>query len=297
MNKSYDSLVDLFESIENFLRRLKIYIEIPPTQAPAVTEIVVKIMATLITVLALATEQMKQGRLSMFTFANDSLPLTLWQRNTQKNFWERRRLNQCSIDSTDSPTRSPRWLSRRLTKLSAVWSVRCRWYWKVRILSMYKNIHGTKDQSGRWQGLDRRYATEPRYVHLTGVIKYHLLTWSSSPHAGDSSSSEQDWTFVITQYHQFWAQRLKLLCRWQITRELLPLVVCRRSVGKSKYCPQSASSRYGHVVYRRRHLQKMEIGEFPYVDPWLTFAYLLPIFYQCWFSPIWLAGSGKSVLW
>ena len=66
MNKSYDSLVDLFESIENFLRRLKIYIEIPPTQAPAVTEIVVKIMATLITVLALATEQMKQGRLSMF---------------------------------------------------------------------------------------------------------------------------------------------------------------------------------------------------------------------------------------
>ncbi|KAN0103626.1 hypothetical protein V8E52_011808, partial [Russula decolorans] len=66
VNKSYDSLVDIFESIENFLIRLNIYIEIPPTQAPAVTEIVTKMMATLITVLALATEQMKQGRLKKY---------------------------------------------------------------------------------------------------------------------------------------------------------------------------------------------------------------------------------------
>ena len=65
MSKSYDSLVDVFECIENFLIRLSIYTEIPPNRAPAVTEIVTKIMATLITVLALATEQMKQGRLSM----------------------------------------------------------------------------------------------------------------------------------------------------------------------------------------------------------------------------------------
>ena len=72
MSKSYDSLVDVFESIENFLIRLKIYTEIPPTQAPAVTEIVTKIMATLITVLALATEQIKQGRISMFALANNS---------------------------------------------------------------------------------------------------------------------------------------------------------------------------------------------------------------------------------
>jgi hypothetical protein len=42
------------------------------------------------------------------------------------------------------------------------------------MLSTYEYIHGTKDQSGRWQGVNRRYATEPRYVHLTGVIKYHF---------------------------------------------------------------------------------------------------------------------------
>ena len=72
MSKSYDSLVDIFECIENFLIRLNIYTDIPPTEAPAMTEIVTKIMAELITVLALATEQMNQGRLSMFALANNS---------------------------------------------------------------------------------------------------------------------------------------------------------------------------------------------------------------------------------
>ena len=80
---SYDALVDIFECIENFLRRLSIYNEIRPT--PAMTEMVIKIMAELITVLALATKQMKQGRFSMSALANDHLWLTLSQRNTQKN--------------------------------------------------------------------------------------------------------------------------------------------------------------------------------------------------------------------
>ena len=60
---SYDALVDIFKCTEKFLRRLNIYTEIPPT--PAVTEVVIKIMAELITVLALARRQMKQGRFSM----------------------------------------------------------------------------------------------------------------------------------------------------------------------------------------------------------------------------------------
>ena len=93
MSKSYDALVDIFECIENFLIRLSIYTEIPPNQAPAITEVVIKIMAELVTVLALATKQMKQGRLSMFSLANKSHRLLSWQRNTQKNFWERRKLN------------------------------------------------------------------------------------------------------------------------------------------------------------------------------------------------------------
>ena len=62
MDAIYDSLVDMFECVENFLRRLAIYTEIEPT--PAMAEMVVKIMVELLSVLALATRQTTQGRLS-----------------------------------------------------------------------------------------------------------------------------------------------------------------------------------------------------------------------------------------
>jgi len=62
VRSSYEALVDIFECVENFLRRLKAYTDIPPT--PAMTEILIKIMAELLSVLALATKQINQGRLS-----------------------------------------------------------------------------------------------------------------------------------------------------------------------------------------------------------------------------------------
>ena len=62
MRESYDTLVDIFECIENFLRRLKIYTEIQPT--PTLIETVIKILVELLGVLVLATKQMKQGKLS-----------------------------------------------------------------------------------------------------------------------------------------------------------------------------------------------------------------------------------------
>ena len=83
VRESYDALVNIFECIENFLRRLSIYNEIPPT--PAMTEMVIKVMAELITVLALATKQMEQGRFSMSAVNNGHSWLILWQRNTPKN--------------------------------------------------------------------------------------------------------------------------------------------------------------------------------------------------------------------
>jgi hypothetical protein len=60
----YDALVDLLESIEHFLKRLDIYTKIPPT--PAMDEIVVKILVELLSTLALATKEFKQGRPSEF---------------------------------------------------------------------------------------------------------------------------------------------------------------------------------------------------------------------------------------
>ncbi|KAH8994006.1 hypothetical protein EDB92DRAFT_1852194 [Lactarius akahatsu] len=64
VSASYDALVNLFESTENFLRRLNIYTKIRRT--PAMTEIIVKILVELLSTLALATQQVKQGRLKKF---------------------------------------------------------------------------------------------------------------------------------------------------------------------------------------------------------------------------------------
>jgi hypothetical protein len=62
---SYDALLDLFECLGNFLKRLEIYTTIPPT--PIMTDIIVKIMVELLSVLALATKQVNQGRFSKST--------------------------------------------------------------------------------------------------------------------------------------------------------------------------------------------------------------------------------------
>ncbi|KAH8980477.1 hypothetical protein EDB92DRAFT_2107208 [Lactarius akahatsu] len=64
VSSSYDALVDLFESLANFLKRLRIYTNLPLT--PEMTETTVKIMVELLSVLALATKQIKQGRFKKF---------------------------------------------------------------------------------------------------------------------------------------------------------------------------------------------------------------------------------------
>lgn len=63
ISTSYDALLDLFECVASFLNRLHIYTERIPL-SPAMSDIVVKIMAQVLSVLALATKQINQGRLS-----------------------------------------------------------------------------------------------------------------------------------------------------------------------------------------------------------------------------------------
>ena len=65
VTSSYNALLELFERLGNFLKRLDIYMAIPPTAI--MTEIIVKIMAEIFSVLALATKQIRQGRLSKCT--------------------------------------------------------------------------------------------------------------------------------------------------------------------------------------------------------------------------------------
>jgi hypothetical protein len=67
VSSSYDALVDLFECIGNFLKRLRIYTDLPLSSS--MKDIIVKIMVELLSVLALATKQTKQGRFSKRIFA------------------------------------------------------------------------------------------------------------------------------------------------------------------------------------------------------------------------------------
>jgi hypothetical protein len=63
-----DSAIELLESIESFLNRLDIYTKVPST--PAMSGIIVKIMVELLSTLALATNQIRQGQPSELVFAN-----------------------------------------------------------------------------------------------------------------------------------------------------------------------------------------------------------------------------------
>ncbi|KAF8466108.1 hypothetical protein DFH94DRAFT_686226 [Russula ochroleuca] len=71
ISSSYDTLVDLFASFENFLSRLNIYTGIPST--PALKNVLVKILVELLSTLALATKQVKQGRFSEFVLVGKTL--------------------------------------------------------------------------------------------------------------------------------------------------------------------------------------------------------------------------------
>ena len=62
---SYDALLDLFEHLGSFVKRLDIYTKIDLT--PIMRDIIVKIMLELLSVLALATKQINQKRFSKCT--------------------------------------------------------------------------------------------------------------------------------------------------------------------------------------------------------------------------------------
>ena len=66
MSASYDALLELFECLGNFLKRLHIYTGI--SLDPLMTDIVAKIMVELISILAVSKKQIGRGRLSKQQF-------------------------------------------------------------------------------------------------------------------------------------------------------------------------------------------------------------------------------------
>jgi hypothetical protein len=65
---SQDTLIEIFERIGNFFRRLETYTAVPPT--PGMMDIIAKIMVEVLSILAIATKEIKQGRTSeLFTYS------------------------------------------------------------------------------------------------------------------------------------------------------------------------------------------------------------------------------------
>ena len=62
VSASQDTLINLFSRIEYFFKRLEIYTSVPPTSS--MTNIIVEIMVGVISFLAIATKEIKQGRAS-----------------------------------------------------------------------------------------------------------------------------------------------------------------------------------------------------------------------------------------
>ena len=62
VSRSQDTLIDVFEPIESFFRRLEIYAEVPATTERVDT--IVRIMVEVLTILGIATKEIKQGRMS-----------------------------------------------------------------------------------------------------------------------------------------------------------------------------------------------------------------------------------------
>jgi hypothetical protein len=59
---SQDTLVDVFERIESFIRRLEIYAAVRPTTEMVTT--IVQILAEVISILGIATKEIKEGIIS-----------------------------------------------------------------------------------------------------------------------------------------------------------------------------------------------------------------------------------------
>lgn len=70
-NASYDALLDLLECVESILRGLTVHTKVLLTLA--MTDTVTKIMIELLSVLALATKQINEGRFSMLNLFGNLL--------------------------------------------------------------------------------------------------------------------------------------------------------------------------------------------------------------------------------
>ena len=61
---SHETLLDIFERVEKFFKRLEMYTEVPLTTE--MMDVIIEIMAEVISVLGIATKDVKQSRTSEY---------------------------------------------------------------------------------------------------------------------------------------------------------------------------------------------------------------------------------------
>ena len=61
---SQDTLMDIFERIEMFFRRLEVYTNVPPTTE--MMDTIILIMAEVLSILGVATKEIRRGRMSEY---------------------------------------------------------------------------------------------------------------------------------------------------------------------------------------------------------------------------------------
>ena len=70
VSAAQEALIDIFERIENFFKRLETYTEVRPSAG--MTDIIVKIMVEVLNILGIATKEIEQGRTSERSTCLDS---------------------------------------------------------------------------------------------------------------------------------------------------------------------------------------------------------------------------------
>ena len=179
VSANYDALVDLLESIEQFLNRLDIYIKFPSmVTTTAMGEIIVKIMVELLSTIALVTKQIKENRsreslLDYLSF--DDLTERIAVKLIKK-FWGEKeveavlhRLDRLSQDEARMATAQTLEVVYGLVQ-----NMRMVIDGKAKRRPGLSLTHCLTILSSRRQGIGRRYPESSRYV-LLARIRYQYV--------------------------------------------------------------------------------------------------------------------------
>ena len=87
VRSSTDTLIDIFERIENFFRRLEVYTEVPPTLE--MMDMMVKIMVEILSILGIATKEIKQGRTSeLYLYKYGKIDVWFFRKISEEIGWK-----------------------------------------------------------------------------------------------------------------------------------------------------------------------------------------------------------------